>query len=491
MPMDSEGIKKRYSSRDVDRREFLKFSGAMAAVLGGAGLGMFGYAAGRDPCTYTGTETFQGAAQTFDRAKHAVMGAVHDKVGPVSRVDARTGVIFARVPALMRTWDEDAGLDGLDDILRDYYAKHPEDLQTDLKLRREIYPARRKDDREYGDRFILAEAWSHAMSEVWPEGITESPEVSDFPRGEGFGYPSEPYRMKSPDMTSKLIKQMSYQFGSVLTGITELNPDWVYSYPMRGRGFETDKPLEIPKHWKYAIVVGTPMSWDPFYANPNYGASHDAYSKSRIVAYRLAAFIRLLGYPARPHTPGMDYDLMVPPIAIDAGLGEQGRHGVLITPELGSNFRPAVVTTNIPMETDRPIRFGVKEFCKTCKICAEQCPSRAISFDSEVEVRGYRRWKIDRSKCHNFWYSNLGNIGCRLCVAVCPYSRKSNWLHRTALKVSSSDPTGLSHQALTAMQKILFPGREAKEYYMPSMGGYNASYRNPPWWLKAEDFIDL
>ena len=90
MPLDSEEIKKRYSSRDVDRREFLKFSGAMAAVLGGSGLGMFGYAAGKDPRTYTGTESFQGTAQTFDRVKHAVRGAAHDKVGPTSRVGRGT-----------------------------------------------------------------------------------------------------------------------------------------------------------------------------------------------------------------------------------------------------------------------------------------------------------------------------------------------------------------------------------------------------------------
>ena len=59
---------------------------------------------------------------------------------------------------------------------------------------------------------------------------------------------------------------MSLQLGSTLVGITELNPDWVYGYPIRGRGFENlDEPLEIPDWWTYAIVVGTPMSWDPMY----------------------------------------------------------------------------------------------------------------------------------------------------------------------------------------------------------------------------------
>jgi reductive dehalogenase len=233
------------------------------------------------------------------------------------------------------------------------------------------------------------------------------------------------------------------------------------------------------------------MSWDPFYANPNYGTSYDAYAKSRIVAYRLASFIRQLGYAARPHTPGAEYDLIVPPIAIDAGLGEQGRHGILITPELGSNFRPAVVTTNLPLKPDKPIAFGVKDFCKTCKICAEQCPSGAITFGDMEEDRGFRRWQINVPKCYNSWFSNLGNIGCRICVAVCPYSRKSNWLHKSALKITVNDPTHLSQGIMTGLQKWFYPGPAPSDYFMPSLGGKNASYRRPPWWLRTEDFIEL
>jgi reductive dehalogenase len=233
------------------------------------------------------------------------------------------------------------------------------------------------------------------------------------------------------------------------------------------------------------------MSWDPMYANPNYGTSNDAYSRSRIIAARLEAFIKTLGYPARTHVPGTSYDLMVPPIAIDAGLGEQGRHGIMITPEVGSNLRPAIVTTNIPVATDKPIDIGVDDFCLHCKVCAEQCPSGAISMGGKVEVRGYRRWKVDASKCQNFWSSNLGPMGCRICVSVCPYTRKANWLHKAALKVSANDPTGLSEKVLTSMQKSFYPGPDPRDYFMPSLGGKNASYRDPPWWLRTEDFIDL
>ncbi len=489
MTLDQKQDEEKNSS-GLTRRQLLKASGLAGTVLGSAGLGLLGYQSGKDPSTYTGNESFQGAAQTFDRNRFAVDVPHYEKIGPTQRVDARTEVVFSRVSRLRRGWDEEKGVEGLDDQLREYYARVPEDLETDVHLIEEIFPIHREEAERHHGEFLLAEAWSNAMGEVWPDAVDTPPEESDVPSG-SHGEPAEPLKMKSPEKTAVLIKKIAYQLGSVLVGITKLNPDWVYSHAMRGRGFDPEQPLEIPKHWEYAIVVGTPMSWDPMYANPNYGTSLDAYSKTRIVALRLTSFIKQLGYPARPHVPGTEYDLMVPPVVIDAGLGEQGRHGVVITPELGSNFRPAVITTNLPMKVDKPIEFGVQDFCRTCKICAENCPSGSISTGKREEVRGYRRYKIDSAKCHSFWFSNLGNLGCRICVAVCPYTRKSNWLHRTALKVSSNDPTGLSHTILTQMQKSFYPAPDPRDYYVPLLGGKNESYRKPPWWLKTEDFIDL
>ena len=475
----------------MDRRQFLKATGAASATLGSAGLGFFGYQAGRDPESYTGWETHEGAQQTFNRKRHAKENPHYKKVGQTSRVDARTDVIFYRRGDLMRYWRDDTGIEGLPAHLRAYYKEHPDVLEQDLFQRKEIFPKMMEDSRKHRDQFILSSAWSNAMGAVSPDRINQPPEKSDFPQPSRFGGNTEPLNMKSPEKTSKLIKKIAHELGSTLVGIAELNPDWVYQYPMKGRGFEADEPLQIPEHWKYAVVVGTPMSWDPMYANPNYGTSNDAYSRSRIIAFRVASFIKQLGYPARPHTPGADYDLMVPPVAIDAGLGEQGRHGVLITPELGCNFRPAVITTDLPLVPDKPIEFGVQSFCKTCKICAENCPSGAISMGGKEVVRGYLRYQLDREKCHTFWSSNLGNMGCRICIAVCPYTRKSNWLHKAALKVSANDPTGLSHSVLTELQKRFYPGPDPQKYYMPSLGGENASFRRPPWWLRSEDFIEF
>ncbi|MCK4889762.1 MAG: twin-arginine translocation signal domain-containing protein, partial [Candidatus Aminicenantes bacterium] len=330
----------------MDRRKFLKASGAAGAVVGGAGLGFFGYDAGRDPDSYTGWKNREGGFQTFNRIKWAVEKPTYEKTGTSRRVDARAEVVFSRIGPLFRNWKEEEGTNSLPEYLKNFYNANPEVLELDLRIKKELFPKLRKDRKKYGHKFILAEAWSDAMGAVWPKHSQEPPEIADFPERKD----QKQLTMKSPEKTSKLIKKITHQLGSTLVGITKLNPDWVYSHPMRRRGIDTDKPFEVPEHWEYAIVVGVPMSWDPMFSNPNYGTSHDAYAISRIIAVRLSAFIKQLGYAARPHTPGTEYDLMVPPILVDAGIGEQGRHSIVVTPELGSNFRPAIITTNIPLK---------------------------------------------------------------------------------------------------------------------------------------------
>ncbi|MCP4723935.1 MAG: reductive dehalogenase [bacterium] len=475
----------------LNRRQFLKASGAAGAVAGSAGLGLFGYAAGKDPNSYLGWKSFEGGDQTFDRKSWEVDEPTYQKIGTGSRPDARVENIFDRRGRFRRQYQEGVQIGDLDELLQSHYTKHPNDLDLDILDIEEISPKLRADSGKYRMKFLLANSWSRANSAVNPRQDSRPPEIADFPGARRGGSAPEPVKLKSPQKTSKLIKKIAHELGSTLVGITRLNPDWVYSHTHNGRGFDVDTPLEVPAHWEYAIAVGTPMSWDPMYANPNYGTSEDAYSRTRIVAYRLASFIKQLGYAARPHVPGNSYDLMVPPILVDAGLGEQGRHSIVITPELGCNFRAAIVTTNIPMQIDKPIDIGVQDFCESCHICADNCPSSSITKEDRIDIRGYRRWEIDKASCLNFWNSTLGSMGCRLCIASCPYTRKANWLHKAAFKVSLNDPTGLADKVLTSLQKSFYETPDPQKYYIPSLGGENASYREPPWWLRSEDFIDF
>jgi len=135
------------------------------------------------------------------------------------------------------------------------------------------------------------------------------------------------------------------------------------------------------------------------------------------------------------------------------------------------------------------------DFCKKCKICAEQCPSGAIPFDDEPQtvVRGFKRWKLNEEKCYQQWASGptQDGLGCRVCIGVCPYSRKNTWIHAISREMEPRDPTGLVSQGLLAMQKNFFKFHEAEDYRSDWDGGKEASYHNPPWWMRAENFLEI
>jgi epoxyqueuosine reductase QueG len=115
-------------------------------------------------------------------------------------------------------------------------------------------------------------------------------------------------------------------------------------------------------------------------------------------------------------------------VARDAGLGEIGRMGLLMTPELGPRVRLGVVTTDLPLIPDqRGDDLSAIDFCRMCKKCAENCPSRSISFGDRQEIDGALRWRIDSDACFRYW--NLIGTDCGRCMAVCPYSHPNNLAH--------------------------------------------------------------
>ncbi len=105
-------------------------------------------------------------------------------------------------------------------------------------------------------------------------------------------------------------------------------------------------------------------------------------------------------------------------------------------------------------------------------------------------LRGYEHWYINNGACYNFWRESMGPMGCRLCVANCPYSRKDNWLHEFAREVDPRDPTGLVSSGLLWMQKNFFDHPLAEEYKRPPVGKF-ATYREEPVFLRAERYLDI
>jgi len=241
---------------------------------------------------------------------------------------------------------------------------------------------------------------------------------------------AERYPVLDAAKMSERIKQVARFYGADLVGICEIDQRWVYSHYF-DRATGAYGQLDIP--YKYAIVMGIEMDWAEINTSPGFGASAAvalAYSKMAELSATLAKYIRALGYPAVPS--GNDTAQSIP-LAIDAGLGELGRLGLLVSPEFGPRQRLCKVFTDLPLVPDQPIDFGLQKFCENCKFCAHNCPVKAIPFGdrftepTSISNRtGILRWTVDVGKCFQFWVANGGSVAslsdCANCVRACPWS---------------------------------------------------------------------
>lgn len=225
---------------------------------------------------------------------------------------------------------------------------------------------------------------------------------------------------------SMKIKSAGRFYGADLVGISRLNKFWVYSHSY-DRLTGQNNPIDLPKQLKFAIVMAIEMDYDKFVTS-DIGASAATglgYSKMAFVSSLLAQYIRNLGYKALPC--GNDTALSIP-LAVDAGLGELGRNGLLITPQFGSRVRLCKVFTDLPLKSDKLIDFGVQEYCEKCKKCLDNCPVQAISERKTANAitisnnSGVKKWQMNGEKCFEFWCKT--GIDCNICIKVCPFNKK-------------------------------------------------------------------
>ena len=266
-----------------------------------------------------------------------------------------------------------------------------------------------------------------------------------------------------PVKITRAIKKVATYFGADLVGICELDRRWVYSHSYNRTTLES-KPLEIPEEYKYAISMAYEMDYELIKYAPTHianGGTGMGYSKMAFTTGLLAKFIRSLGYKAIPC--GNDTARGIP-IAMQAGLGELGRNGLLITKEYGPRIRLSKIFTNLPLVTDQPIDFGVTEFCNKCQKCAITCPSQSIIYGERTtqphnicNARNELKWPINAESCLKFWGTNRGS--CIVCIMVCPFNKHMNWLHR--LVRSGIEHVPWADSFLIKMDNILGYGKPA------------------------------
>jgi len=231
-----------------------------------------------------------------------------------------------------------------------------------------------------------------------------------------------------PAVLSRHIKEVAYFLRSDAVGICKLPTYAVYT-----NSFPDGQPIEL--NHKYAIGILIDQDWRTSSATIGHdwisnSMSFMSYSASGFIACILADYIRRLGYPARAHH-ARNYQVVVPPILLWAGLGEMCRIGdCVLHPFLGPRFKAAVVTTDLPLLPDKPIDFGMQDFCSKCKKCARECPSGALSSGEKVMYNGYEHWSTDIEKCTSMRVGNLKGSGCGTCIKVCPANKPYTLFHR-------------------------------------------------------------
>jgi len=271
-----------------------------------------------------------------------------------------------------------------------------------------------------------------------------------------------------PKLIARHIKETAYFLRADLVGICELPPYAVYSNSM-----ETGKPVELNHKYAIAIVIDQDFKTaDATVGNDwiSNSMSFLAYSTSGFIACILADYIRRLGYPARAHH-ARNYQVVVPPILLSAGIGEMCRIGdIVLNPFLGPRFKTAVVTTDLPLATDKPIDFGLQDFCSRCGQCARYCPGGAISFGEKVIFNGYEKWPNDVEKCTGQRVGNKEGAGCGVCIAVCPWNKPYTPFHRFV---------GWTMRKIPIATRFAVWGDELMGYVRPKLEN--------KWWFDLED----
>ena len=219
-----------------------------------------------------------------------------------------------------------------------------------------------------------------------------------------------------PEKMTDLIKGLAKYYGADSVGIARLQPDFYYSHRGREPSVYGQK---IEAYHKYAIVFAHEMDRDmineaPF--APEAVEVTKGYLSAAITGMALSYYLREIGYEARNHMDG-NYLMPLPKLAEEAGLGEIGKIGVLVTRQFGPRIRLGAVTTNVELIPDEKNAYDILSFCNLCNNCALRCPTQAIPLE-QASKDNHKR--ISDEKCYSVWKRVFTD--CGICLASCPFS---------------------------------------------------------------------
>ena len=173
-----------------------------------------------------------------------------------------------------------------------------------------------------------------------------------------------------------------------------------------------------------AIVITVKMEKAEIATAPSKKAVSEifrTYYQLGVIVNKISTLLRKHGYNAMAG-PAIGGAVSYVPLAVDAGLGVIGKHGMLISDrDYGPSLRIAAVYTdieNLPLAKENP-HLWVKKFCEKCNKCVRSCPAGAIyptAVKTEEDPNGYTC--IDVTKCATPF---ANNYGCTVCIKSCTF----------------------------------------------------------------------
>ena len=229
---------------------------------------------------------------------------------------------------------------------------------------------------------------------------------------------------KSMDMLREEISALLKKGGAMQSGVADLKQvrNIIASESLR----EFDRAISFAVSFPRAVI-------DELSAGP----SHTYLYYYRVVntlidelSLKLSAFLETNGFTAYPipssQRAGKDRLESIFPhrlAASLAGLGWIGKSGCLINKNAGPRLRLGTVLTNANLPADKPVEI----LCGDCKACVEACPSGAIIGKSFSPDAPYSE-RLNPSLCDKYQNQVRDRFGkrvCGLCIAACPYGKKS------------------------------------------------------------------
>ncbi len=246
------------------------------------------------------------------------------------------------------------------------------------------------------------------VAEVYDEFQEDMQPVLEWIRSSG---DLDPTAEPTGENVGESIKQKARELGYGEVGFTRF--DRRYLYQIRRQGVRTDLP--------HAICLALEQDHAATQTIPSLEAERaqgDAYKRQADLAANLVDHIRSLGYRAQVSGPTWHFGPMIP-MFVEAGLGQLGVNGQLLSPHFGSRARLQIIITNARITYDKPVDYGIPKFCEICQVCFMRCPGRAIQ-GQRLWYRGVDKAKLIYKRCRPVMarYS-----GCGVCMKVCPIQK--------------------------------------------------------------------